>query len=79
MPEVNWTAVAIFIVGQVIATIVGGTALYIAIRVDLARMNERINLGLEAMRERDSLILDRADDAHARIDEIFARFRKTTS
>lgn len=76
--EVNWTAVALFAAGQLIASIIAGVGLYVAIRVDMARVNERVALGLEALKASDSLILERADDAHSRIDRIYERLTRST-
>ena len=72
----NWTTIFVFVAGQIVASIVGGVALYVAIRSDLTRVQANI----EHLKDFDTLILERADDAHARIDSLYAKLqRKSTA
>lgn len=62
--------------GPVIGGLAAAIGVYAAIRSDLARLNANV----EHLKEFDTLILERADDAHARIDKLMAmRNRNSTS
>lgn len=54
--------------GPIIGGLAAAVGVYAAIRADLARLNAND----EHLKELSTLILDRADDAHARIDKLMA-------
>lgn len=52
--------------GNVLPTLIGGVAVYVGIRVDLARLHERIDAHSREIREAK----ERAERAHSRIDTL---------
>jgi hypothetical protein len=52
--------------GNALPTLIGGIAVYVGIRVDLARLHERIDAHAREIREAK----ERAERAHSRIDDL---------
>lgn len=53
-------------IGNALPTLIGGVAVYVGIRVDLARLHERLEAHAREIRDAK----DRAERAHSRIDSL---------
>lgn len=53
-------------IGNTLPTLIGGVAVYVGIRVDLARLHERADAHAREIREAK----ERAERAHSRIDSL---------